>query len=81
MFIQDFIAPFKIFLNAEYLMKYISIDDEFMPTKIKLESKTNLKIFNKTKKSFSSHICINEKGVNELNIFFDKTQIKAKCIN
>ncbi|MBE9468206.1 MAG: urea transporter [Bacteroidetes bacterium] len=81
MFLQDFIAPFKIFLNAHFSMNYISIDDDFSPSKIKLVAKTELKIFNKTKKTFSSDICINDKGVNELNISFDKTQIKATCIN
>ncbi len=81
MFLQDFIAPFKIFLNAYFSMNYIFIDDDFSPSKIKLEAKTTLKIFNKTKKILKTDININSKGINELNISFDKTKIKAICID
>lgn len=37
-FLQDFIAPFKIYLKAIFKLKYVSIDNDFMPSEIKLES-------------------------------------------
>jgi hypothetical protein len=81
MFLQDFIAPFKIFLNAHFSMNYISIDDDFSPSKIKLEAKIALKIINKTKKTLKTQININNKGIDELDVSFDKIKIKAKCID
>ncbi len=36
--IQDFIAPFKIYLNAEYVSKFVEIDDAMQPREIKIES-------------------------------------------
>lgn len=36
--LQDFIAPFKIYLRAKFKLKYLSIDNDFSPSEIKLES-------------------------------------------
>ena len=38
MFLQDFIAPFYFFLKGEYKMNYLSVDDDFSPSEIKLET-------------------------------------------
>ncbi|MCK5775203.1 MAG: M23 family metallopeptidase, partial [Bacteroidales bacterium] len=38
MIIQDFIAPFYLYLKTQYTLKYIEIDDELSPSLLKLES-------------------------------------------
>lgn len=39
--LQDFIAPFKIFNHIEYELSYIDIDNDFQPTSIQLHSVVN----------------------------------------
>jgi len=64
MLLQDFIAPFHIYLKAKYYLKYIFIDDDLMQSELKIE--TGVSIKNKIRYKFN--IQINEKGINKIEI-------------
>ncbi len=51
LFLQDFIAPFYIWLSSEYKMKYLSLDDDLSPSKIEIQAEINNKVFSKIKSS------------------------------
>ncbi len=68
LFFQDFFAPFAFFLKARFLLQYISIDDDFSPSSVKLMSKTELFSFKKIKKVINFETEINEKGIFKLII-------------
>jgi hypothetical protein len=38
MIIQDFVAPFHIYLRTKYQLNYLEIDDELSPSLLKLQS-------------------------------------------
>ncbi len=69
MWLQDFIAPFYIFLNVKYTLKYIEKDDEFLPTAIKISSKNKQYKFNKKIAEENYNITIFKKG--NIKILFD----------
>lgn len=64
MFIQDFIAPFFVYLRANYHLKYISIDDDIMQSKLEIETSVSIK--NSIKYKFKSGI--NDKGIQQIII-------------
>ena len=61
--LQDFIAPFYIFTHVHYQMKYISVDDDFTPTKMKLQSEINIKRRKNIIQQETFDIEINENGL------------------
>ncbi len=64
MILQDFIAPFYVYLKAKYHLKYTDIDDDIMQSKLNIE--TGISIKNKMKYQFKSQI--NEKGIQQITI-------------
>ena len=38
MVVQDFVAPFYIYLKTQYSLKYIDMDDDLSPSKLKIQS-------------------------------------------
>ena len=63
MIFQDFVAPFYLFLKAQYKLNYLSVDDEFSPEEIKLKSEILSFSFNKKIKQISFEITININGI------------------
>ena len=70
--IQDFIAPFFIYLKPEYKLKYIEFDDDILQSKIKIQSEIIIK--NKLKYCFKAEI--NEKGILNFDINGNNFKIK-----
>ena len=64
MIMQDFIAPFYIYLKANYVVDYIDLDDDLMQSKVVLQSSIYIK--EKTKYEFKSTII--DKGIQQLEI-------------
>lgn len=59
--LQDFIAPFYIFMKSKYQLNYVSKKDDFINSDIKLQSKTEIKIgkFITKELHFETHIIDN----------------------
>ncbi len=59
--LQDFIAPFNIFMKSKYQLNYVSKKDDFINSDIKLQSKTEIKIgkFITKEINFETHIIDN----------------------
>ena len=78
--VQDFIAPFYRFLKSDFRLDYLSVDDEFSPSEIKLNSSIHNKIFAHTVKLLNAEISITSKGIARMEIVFKQTKITASCI-
>jgi urea transporter len=62
-FIQDLIAPFHIFLKAEFTLKYCAVDSDFSPSEIEVESSIELKSSNKKIKDYKYKIAFDARGI------------------
>ena len=56
LFFQDFIAPFYLFIKADYTLLYDYIDDTMTSNMIRLKSKAEMKIGNMVRKSMDFEI-------------------------
>ncbi len=66
MTLQDIIAPFYMFLNAKYKLKYLSVINDFTLNKIVMESNVTKSVFNNEKQKFNNKIIITDKGIREI---------------
>lgn len=74
-YLQDFVAPFKIYLKAEYVATFTDIDNEMDPKSIKLKSTSTAKIGASTHKKLQFEIGLTNDSINEIKI-----QEANKCI-
>lgn len=81
--IQDFIAPFFLFLKVKFTLEHIEKDDDLTADYIKLESNIQKSILKKQSKESSSKILINQNGEININInnSSEKIHIKPKIYN
>jgi len=80
LFLQDFVAPFFMFLRSEYRMIYEYIDNEVMTTKVRLVSTAvNYVAFYKLNRTKFT-ITLDEAGIQSINVDKNgKTIITATC--
>ncbi len=76
--IQDFIAPFYIFIKSDYTLEYIKMDDNFSESSVFLKSKIEIKICKKLTKEQSFEIYIKDKSIEKFVIFDRNKRIEAK---
>lgn len=74
--VQDFIAPFYIFIKPKYRMDYIEKESYFDESKIKIKSTLNLS----RKYTFVNEFLLNEKGLEEWKISENNKEINYKFI-
>ena len=67
MILQDFIAPFYIYLKTQFSLKYIDLDDELSPTLLSIESTIKYKEYKKTIGEQSYDIKIHSGGIIEFS--------------
>jgi urea transporter/murein DD-endopeptidase MepM/ murein hydrolase activator NlpD len=79
--LQDFIAPFYIFLKGRYQLEYVDMDDENWPSKVTIRSIVTSCLFNKMLKKTEYSFDLGKKGIEKFTIDNKKRQITAKCIN
>lgn len=81
LFLQDFFAPFFLFLRAEFTVKYSKIDNNLSPSLISLNSSSKRfigkRLFKETKFEFQ----IDNSGIQSFKIYIGETQINATCSN
>ncbi len=70
MVFQDVIAPFYIYLKANYKLKYISLDSDFTSSTIELNSE----IIKQGKLLYQFKIEINEKGISKFVVIKDEEE-------
>jgi len=58
MFWQDFLAPFHIFIKADYQMNYIKMEDDLSTSTILMKSQATMKVSGKTKQKFDFEIFV-----------------------
>ena len=80
LFIQDFIAPFYMFLHSDYRLSYIDIDEIINPTEIKLKSVITKTFLRKRINSFEFETVITNKNISSFKIIVGKKLITANCI-
>ncbi len=80
LFLQDFIAQAHIFLKADYLLYYLSVNDEISPTSIILKSEIIKSFFNKETKKYSFDIEVSNKGICYFKINFKNKTYIANCL-
>lgn len=79
LFFQDFMAPFYIFLKAEYQFEFEKIEDDFTGSEIIVKSKVVQKYLTKVKEIANFQFNIDEKGIKYFIINNNKKQqIKIK---
>ncbi len=81
LFFQDFIAPFYMFLKSKYSLNYISSNDEFAPSQIKIEAKTENFVFNKKIREKNFNITVNRNGIEKIIVKSKKKTLTAVVNN
>jgi urea transporter/murein DD-endopeptidase MepM/ murein hydrolase activator NlpD len=81
LFVQDFVAPFYIFMNADYKLVYTRKDDEINPGKLTLVSSVTKRFFNFNFKSLDFELTISRKGLCGILINAHGRKIEAECLN
>jgi len=68
LYLQDFIAPFYLFLKADYSLEFVSIDNELSPEQIEIKSIVNTAIFGKKHRNLEFDISISRHGIESINV-------------
>ena len=79
--LQDFIAPFYIYLKAGYKMKIDKIDDVMNPNHIEIISQASIHIGSATKRKIDFQIGIKKNKIFSFTISEKDKIISAECIN
>ncbi len=75
--VQDFIAPFFIFIKPVYKLRYIKSDDNIAESIIYLESSAEIKIGNKTLNKLAFKLIFKNKSLNTFIIKTENDTIEA----
>jgi len=76
-FLQDFIAPFHIFMKADFTIKYVKMVDDLSTSTILLHSEANLKFGHKRSNSIRFEIFIDEDRIKRFEVRSDQININA----
>lgn len=68
LFLQDFIAPFFMFMKAEFSITYVSVDNDMSPSLINLQSSAKTFLLNKNISTIDFQISINEMGISKISV-------------
>ncbi len=81
LFMQDFAAPFVIFLKTRYVMKYVKAREDFLNTEVVLESKALAALGKKVLNITHYRFIVNDKGLKHFEISSGKTKRILICTN
>jgi hypothetical protein len=79
--LQDFVAPFYMFMKAEYSVNYYYIDDYMHTSQVRIETSNKMKMFNKNIKQNHFSISITEKGVESIEMKIGKEKLNLFLVN
>ncbi|MDD4108203.1 MAG: M23 family metallopeptidase, partial [Prolixibacteraceae bacterium] len=80
-YLQDFVAPFFLFLKADYKLIIKEAGDILSSDTVEMEVQITKKIAGRLIKVCQSRLIVNKQGVFEIYIEFDKTKISMICRN
>ena len=79
--LQDFIAPFYLFLKADFNLVYKDKDDEINPSLLTFNTGVIKSFFGYKTESVKFEISVSKESIKEINVFLKNKTITAKCIN
>ncbi len=79
LFFQDFVAPFFMFINADYTLHYDNIDDPMTSKTIILKSKAEMKIGNMVRKSMDFELELSNDTIHKITHHNKERTIEAIC--
>lgn len=68
MFFQDIVAPFFMFLKADYSVRYVFADNSLAPEKIELQSNATSYVFGIISRTIHFEMEIDSKGIRKLEV-------------
>lgn len=77
-FLQDFIAPFKLFMHAGFSLEYLKLDDNFTTSSIEMSSRTHLTAFNKALEDIDFTLIITDGRIAHFAVKSKESDIKAR---
>jgi urea transporter/murein DD-endopeptidase MepM/ murein hydrolase activator NlpD len=75
--LQDFVAPFFLFMRPSYTMDYVKLKDDFTQVKILLSSNTRVRIGNRVTRSLDFEFEIDRNGIERFSINEKNRRITA----
>jgi murein DD-endopeptidase MepM/ murein hydrolase activator NlpD len=79
--LQDFIAPFFIFVRSDFSLRYTGMDDDLMQTGIRMQSETVSRIGKFVTKRMGFEIFISPAGLESFTIIQKGKRMEAKLVN
>jgi len=79
--LQDFIAPFKLYLKSKYINRCHFIDDIYTPSIIQISGLASQKNLNRPEHNESFELTIRSQRVDEIVFKSELFEIKAICID
>jgi urea transporter/murein DD-endopeptidase MepM/ murein hydrolase activator NlpD len=80
LFFQDFIAPFYVFLGADYDLKYTYRDEEINSSRLEIVSGVTKSLFGQKTKISDFHISLTKNGIKKIIIKLKNKSITAECL-
>jgi urea transporter/murein DD-endopeptidase MepM/ murein hydrolase activator NlpD len=81
MYVQDFLAPFKVYRKVGYQLNYISIDSTMRPSMMRLNAIVEKKVFGKIAEQFDFSLVIGVRKIEQFNIQFRGKKIIARQLD
>lgn len=78
--LQDFVAPFYLFLNAEYGLVFTKKKEDFTKNEIRMQSRFDLKFFKKTLRAVSFEAIIDKNAIASFTIKEGQKTTQAKRV-
>jgi len=79
--LQDILAPFKIYHSIRYHLEYVDLDDLMRPKKIELKARVQEKRFQKTKKRLDFSILLKNDRLHRFEVVGEGVRMIAKQVS
>ena len=78
--LHDFTAPFYQYMQAHYVLNYLTVDDDLSPAKIDLESRAQVKLFGKTYNEMRFNFTIEDSRFALFAVALKNKTLTARCV-
>jgi urea transporter len=78
---QDFIAPFFIYLEAEYITRFTYVDDAISPKQITIQSTARVKMGSKLLRELFYELSVNKNKIDTFTAYTKQGKLSAVCID
>jgi hypothetical protein len=79
-FLQDFVAPFYMFMHADFRLKYFKLEDDLSTSRIEFHSGAQLRIAAKALESYSFEITVSGGRIELFKVICSDFELSAKEI-